>query len=66
VAVTGEESGLIGSDYYAHNPTVDRKKLVANIHMDEIPLLHDFKDIVALGEEHSSLGKVVRRAAIAP
>lgn len=63
VAVTGEEAGLIGSDYYAHNPTVDRQKLVANINMDGISLLYDFKDVVALGEEHSSLGKLVRRAA---
>jgi hypothetical protein len=63
VAVTGEEAGLIGSDYYAHNPTADRQKLAANINMDGIALLYDFKDIVAFGEEHSSLGKLVRRAA---
>ena len=31
--------------------------------MDGISLLYDFKDIVAFGEEHSSLGKLVRRAA---
>ena len=63
VAVTGEEAGLIGSDYYAHNPTVQRQNLVANINIDEIALFYDFSDIVALGEEHSSLGKKVREAA---
>jgi Peptidase family M28 len=63
VAVTGEEAGLIGSDYYARNPAVSQQKLAANINIDEIPLLYDFNDIVALGEEHSSLGKVVREAA---
>jgi Zn-dependent M28 family amino/carboxypeptidase len=63
VAVTGEEAGLIGSDYYAHNPTVAHENLVANINLDGVSLFYDFKDIVALGEEHSSLGKVVREAA---
>ena len=63
VAVTGEEAGLIGSDYYARNPAVPPHKLVANINIDELPLLYDFNDIVAFGEEHSSLGKVVREAA---
>ena len=63
VAVTGEEAGLIGSDYYAHNPTVPRQSLVANINMDGIALFYDFKDVVVLGEEHSSLGKLARAAA---
>ena len=63
VAVTGEEAGLIGSDYYARNPTVPLKSLAADINIDELSVLYDFKDIVALGEEHSSLGKLVREAA---
>jgi Peptidase family M28 len=58
VAVTGEEEGLLGSDYYAHNPTVPITQIVANINMDEISFLYDFKDIVPLGGEHSSLGAV--------
>ncbi len=59
VAVTGEEEGLLGSDYYAHNPTVPITQIVANINMDEVSFLYDFKDIVPLGGEHSSLGAVV-------
>jgi Peptidase family M28 len=58
VAVTGEEEGLLGSDYYAHNPTVPITQIVANINMDEVSFLYDFKDIVPLGGEHSSLGAV--------
>ncbi len=58
LAVTGEEEGLLGSDYYAHNPTVPIRQIVANINMDEISFLYDFKDIVPLGGEHSSLGAV--------
>lgn len=59
IAVTGEEEGLLGSDYYAHYPTVPITQIVANINMDEVSFLYDFKDIVPLGGEHSSLGAVV-------
>jgi Peptidase family M28/PA domain len=58
VAVTGEEEGLLGSDYYAHHPTVPISQIVANVNMDEVSFLYDFKDIVPLGGEHSSLGAV--------
>jgi len=58
IAVTGEEEGLLGSDYYAHNPTVPIAQIVANVNMDEVSFLYDFKDIVPLGGEHSSLGAV--------
>ncbi len=58
LAVTGEEEGLLGSDYYAHNPTVPITQIVANINMDEVSFLYDFQDIVPLGGEHSSLGAV--------
>src|SRR4029077_8506276 len=59
IAVTGEEEGLLGSDYYAHNPTVPISQIVANVNMDEVSFLYDFKDIVPLGGEHSSLGAIV-------
>lgn len=59
LAVTGEEEGLLGSDYYAHYPTVPISQIAANVNMDEISLLYDFKDIVPLGGEHSSLEAVV-------
>lgn len=63
LAVTGEEEGLLGSDYYAHYPTVPIRQIVADINMDGISLLYDFRDIVPLGAEHSSLGQVVDRVA---
>ena len=58
LAVTGEEEGLLGSDYYAQNPTVPITQIVADINMDEVSFLYDFKDIVPLGGEHSTLGAV--------
>jgi Zn-dependent M28 family amino/carboxypeptidase len=59
VAVAGEEEGLLGSDYFAQHPTVPASQIVANINMDGVSLFYDFKDIVALGSDHSSLIKQV-------
>jgi hypothetical protein len=63
LAVTGEEEGLLGSDYFANFPTVPISQVVANLNMDELPMVFDFKDVVALGAEHSSLGPLVEVAA---
>ncbi len=64
VFVTGEEKGLLGSDYFAHFPTVPRKSIVANVNIDGAPgLYYSMKDIVPLGSEHSSLGNEVASAA---
>jgi len=63
LAVTGEEKGLIGSDYFASFPTVPKGKIVANVNMDEDQMLWPLEDIIALGAEHSSLGAVVQKAA---
>lgn len=63
VAVTGEEAGLLGSDYFASNPTVPRNSIVANINIDEDVMLWPIRDVVAFGAEHSSLAGVVERAA---
>lgn len=59
LAVTGEEEGLLGSDYYANYPTVPISQIIANLNMDEVSMFYDFRDVVALGAEHSSLGKIV-------
>ncbi len=63
VAVTGEEKGLLGSDYFANNPTVPVKSMVANINLDMPILLWDFTDIIAFGAQHSDLSKTVSDAA---
>lgn len=63
VAVTAEESGLQGSDYFVQNPTVPRGSIVANINMDMPVALAPLADVTAFGAEHSSLGAVAERAA---
>lgn len=63
VSVTGEEEGLLGSDYFAHYPTVAKDNLVADINMDGAALLWPMEDITAYGSEHSTLSTAVREAA---
>jgi Zn-dependent M28 family amino/carboxypeptidase len=62
--VTAEEMGLLGSDYFAHAPTVPLKQIVANVNIDGAPgLLFPMKDAVAMGAEHSSIHNAVDPAA---
>jgi hypothetical protein len=64
VFVTGEEQGLLGSDYFASFPTVPRKAIVANVNIDGAPgIYYAMKDIIPLGAEHSSIGNDVELAA---
>jgi hypothetical protein len=64
VFVTGEEMGLLGSDYFAHFPSVPLKSIVANVNIDGAPGSYfPMKDVVALGAEHSTLGDEVASAA---
>lgn len=62
VAVTAEERGLLGSDYFAHYPTVPTESMVANVNLDMPLFLYPLADIIAFGSQHSSLEGVVRDA----
>jgi hypothetical protein len=64
VFVTGEEMGLLGSDYFAHYPTVPLKSIVANVNIDGAPGVYfPMKDVVVLGSEHSTMSNEVNSAA---
>ena len=63
VAVTAEEKGLIGSEYFANNPTVAKADIVANVNLDMPVLLYPFTDVIAFGADRSTLGPAVARAA---
>ena len=63
-AVAAEERGLLGSDYLArHNVLPEGGKVVAVVNLDMPVLLYDFKDVIAFGAEHSTLGPIVARAS---
>jgi Peptidase family M28/PA domain len=63
LAVTGEEMGLLGSDYFAEYPTIPRERIVANVNMDGLAILYPLRDMVPLGAEHSTLDATVSQAA---
>jgi Zn-dependent M28 family amino/carboxypeptidase len=64
VAVTAEEKGLLGSRFFARNPTVPpRASVVANINMDMFLPLYPLQDLMVLGLDDSELGDDVRVVA---
>lgn len=63
IALTAEEKGLLGAEWFAAHPTVPRATLVANINLDMPVLLAPSKDVVPIGVEHSSLKGVLDAAA---
>jgi Zn-dependent M28 family amino/carboxypeptidase len=63
LAVTAEEKGLLGAEYFARNPTVTAGSLVAAVNIDMPILTYDFTDVIAFGATHSSLQRVVEGAA---
>lgn len=62
LAVTGEEKGLVGSDYFTNHPTVPLDHIVADVNLDMPILLYPFEDMIVYGADRSTLGPIVRRA----
>ncbi len=63
IALTGEEKGLLGAEWFASQPTVPKSDLVANINMDMPVLLAPSSDVVPIGMEHSTLKSALATAA---
>lgn len=63
VAVTAEEKGLLGSRYFALNPTVPREGIVADVNMDMFLPLYPMKSVMVLGLDESDLGDDIRVVA---
>lgn len=62
-ALTGEEKGLLGSDYLARHPAFGGRRLVSVVNLDMPVVLYSFTDVIAFGAERSSLGEIVASAA---
>jgi hypothetical protein len=60
VAVTGEEKGLLGSQYFTSAPTVPFENIVADINMDMYLPLYPLKYLEVQGLDESSLGADIR------
>lgn len=63
LALTGEEKGLLGAEYFARNPVSGSDKIVANVNLDMPVLFYDMTDVIAFGSDRSGIGPAVRRAA---
>ena len=63
VMVTGEEMGLIGSSYFAANPTVPKSSIVADVNTDMPTVIAPLLSVVPLGAEHSGIMNHVQFAA---
>ncbi len=65
LAVTAEESGLLGSAYYASNPIFPLAQTVGGINMDGLNVIGLARNIVVVGYGKSELENYLDRAAAA-
>ena len=63
LAVTAEEQGLLGSDYYARNPLYPLAKTLAVINVDGLNVLGKTKDLTVTGLGNSDLDDYAREVA---
>ena len=63
VVVTGEEKGLLGSRYFAVNPTVPARSIVADINTDMYLPLYPLKIVTVYGLDESTIGDDARAVA---
>jgi len=64
IAVTAEEQGLLGSQYYAQNPLYPLTKTLADINVDDnLPMWGRTKDVIVIGLGASDLDDYLRDAA---
>jgi len=63
LAVTAEESGLLGSQWYVENPVYPLATTVANINMDGLSTWGRVRDVVVIGYGSSELEDYLAEAA---
>jgi Zn-dependent M28 family amino/carboxypeptidase len=63
LAVTGEESGLLGSEYYATHPLYPIDKTVVNLNMDSYAPKHRTHDVILSGSGDAETDQYVIEAA---
>lgn len=63
LAVTGEEQGLLGSEYYATHPVYPLNKTVANLNMDALGFYGETNDIAITGKGQNEVEDYVTAEA---
>jgi len=59
IALTGEESGLLGSEYYAANPVFPLARTVGGVNMDALSLAGPARDVTVVGMGKSALDTIL-------
>ena len=62
LAVTAEESGLLGSEYYGANPVFPLAQTVGGLNMDALSLAGPARDVTVVGSGKSELDAYLDRA----
>ncbi len=65
LAVTGEESGLLGSAYYGEHPVFPLRQTVGGVNMDALSVAGLAKNVVVIGKGKSQLDAYLDRALAA-
>jgi Zn-dependent M28 family amino/carboxypeptidase len=65
IAVTAEEQGLLGSQYYAENPVYPLEKTLANINIDGANVYGPNKEITVIGFGSNTLEDILKDVATA-
>ena len=65
LAVTAEESGLIGSAYYGDHPVVPLRQTVGGVNMDALSMAGPARNVVVIGKGKSELDAYLDRALAA-
>lgn len=60
---TAEEQGLLGAEYYSHNPIVPLNKTAADVNIDGVNFFGKVSDFKALGADRSSIIDQIKEAA---
>ena len=63
IATTGEEQGLLGSQYYAEHPLIPLSRTLAAINIDGLNMWGRRKDVEVVGLGQSTLDEVIRAVA---
>ena len=63
LVVSAEEVGLLGSQYWAENPTVAPGKVTANINLDGMNVYGETKDVVIIGHGRTSFSDLIEEEA---
>lgn len=62
LALSGEEKGILGSDWFVRHGPVPASRIVANVNMDNYLMLAEVRDLAAYGASYSTLDDMVNRS----